>query len=164
MKGLLLVDGYNVIHQSKRYSGQGFDLEGSRSKLLEDLASYGAISNLEVMVVFDGAEVWSKSDADEGSPGVKVIFTKKSQTADSLIEKLTHALEPSKQIIVVTADYAEQKAVFGKGALRKTPKELIAEINSMELEFSISQSLPKTRNFIEDALDEETLKKLRKLT
>lgn len=164
MKKLMIVDGYNVIHQSDRYKGLGLDLEEARLKLIEDIVSYGAMNNLEVVIIFDGSGAWADTGQTKSHFGVKVIFTKRGQTADSMIEKLAHQRPPGKEVIVVTADYEEQRAVFAGGALRKTPKELIDEISGQLIGLTL-ENQPRTRRiFIEDSLSEEIKKRLRKLT
>ncbi|MDI6800243.1 MAG: NYN domain-containing protein [Actinomycetota bacterium] len=163
MNKLMIIDGYNVIHQSDRYSGFDLDLEGSRLKLIEDMISYAAIFGPEVIIVFDGSGGWSDYTQAQFALGVKVLFTKKGQTADSAVEKIAHQAEATKEVTVVTADYEEQRAVFGKGALRKTPGELISEIAGLDVERSAAKDEPQKRLFIEDSLDEQTKDKLRKL-
>lgn len=163
MKKMMIVDGYNVIHQSDRYKSRARDLEEARLKLIEDMVSYGAMSNLEVVIIFDGSGAWADTGKVKSQLGVKVIFTKRGQTADSMIEKLAHSPLPGKEVIVVTADYEEQRAIFAKGALRKTPRELIDEISG-QLADHTPENQPRTRRiFIEDSLDEQTRDKLRKL-
>lgn len=64
---------------------------------------------------------------------MEVIFTKKNETADERIEKLAISLNNRKtQIHVATSDYTEQWAIFGQGALRKSARELLIEMSTVE--------------------------------
>jgi uncharacterized protein len=64
---------------------------------------------------------------------VEVIFTKENETADERIEKLAIALNNRRtQIHVATSDFTEQWAIFGQGALRKSARELLIEMSSVE--------------------------------
>ncbi|WP_249662207.1 NYN domain-containing protein, partial [Lysinibacillus fusiformis] len=57
--------------------------------------------------------------------GVEVIYTRKNETADKRIEKMTRELKARNgQIHVATSDMAEQSVIFGNGVLRKSAREL----------------------------------------
>lgn len=77
-----------------------------------------------------------------------MIFTKENETADERIEKLAQALNNiATQIHVATSDYTEQWAIFGQGALRKSARELLREVEAIErrIERRVRKSLPKSR-------------------
>ncbi len=62
-----------------------------------------------------------------------MIFTRENETADERIEKLAQALNNiATQIHVATSDYTEQWAIFGQGALRKSARELLREVDTIE--------------------------------
>jgi uncharacterized protein len=64
---------------------------------------------------------------------VEVIFTRNNETADERIEKLAIDLSNIKtQIHVATSDFTEQWVIFGQGALRKSARELLNEMNLIE--------------------------------
>jgi predicted RNA-binding protein with PIN domain len=64
---------------------------------------------------------------------VEVIFTRENETADERIEKLAINLSSRvTQVHVATSDFTEQWAIFGQGALRKSARELLTEINVIE--------------------------------
>lgn len=161
MKELIIVDGYNVINALSRYRESAkLSLEAARVRLIEDMVNFKAISNCEVIVVFDSSMVkWDLSE--EELFGIKVIFSGKGKTADSVIEEIVSKYEGEEKLIVVTSDYVQQRFVFGKGVMRRTPKEL--EVELVREQTSLEKTHENTRVYLEEWIPKEVKEKLRKL-
>ncbi|KHF28938.1 YacP-like NYN domain protein [Anoxybacillus sp. BCO1] len=68
---------------------------------------------------------------------MEVIFTKENETADEHIEKLAKSLQKVRtKVYVATSDYTEQWAIFGQGALRKSARELLIEVDAVQRNIS----------------------------
>lgn len=134
MQTILLVDGYNMIGAWKELRPlRETDFEEARNRLLEFMAEYKAAMGCRVIVVFD-AHLVPGIQQTYVQNAVEIIYTRKNETADERIEKLTNELKGRKiQIYVATSDMTEQNVIFGNGALRKSAREL-------EIEMSIIQS------------------------
>ncbi|MEH7124670.1 NYN domain-containing protein [Bacillus sp. JJ1532] len=130
---ILLVDGYNVIGAWPELRElKKKDLAAARDRLIEKMAEYQGYSGYRVIVVFDAHYVKGTEKKYKDSK-VEVIFTRTNETADERIEKLAISLNNIKtQVHVATSDYTEQWAIFGQGALRKSSRELLNEMNSIE--------------------------------
>jgi predicted RNA-binding protein with PIN domain len=130
---ILLVDGYNIIGTwPELKSLKEHDLPAARDRLVERMAEYQAYWGYRVIVVFD-AQYVQGTEKKFKDHKVEVIFTKKNETADERIEKLAISLNNRKtQIHVATSDYTEQWAIFGQGALRKSARELLIEMSTVE--------------------------------
>lgn len=130
---ILLVDGYNIIGTwPELKSLKDYDLPAARDRLVERMAEYQAYWGYRVIVVFD-AQYVQGTEKKFKDHKVEVIFTKKNETADERIEKLAISLNNRKtQIHVATSDYTEQWAIFGQGALRKSARELLIEMSTVE--------------------------------
>ncbi|MDP3014353.1 MAG: NYN domain-containing protein [Candidatus Subteraquimicrobiales bacterium] len=160
MNELLIIDGYNVISALSRYKGlKKLSLEAARAKLIEDLVNFKAATDYEVIVVFDSPK--QSSIRKENFHGVKVIFSGKGKTADSIIERIIAENEERERIVLVTLDYTEQRLAFGKGVIRKTPKELKADL--FEQQEYVKENRKHPKSFLEDRLSEEIKKKLSRL-
>jgi len=106
----LFVDGYNV---TKRGFGD-VSLEQQRSRLVSGLGGIAAQSGAEVTVVFDGAE---KIVGLPGVPrGVRVLFSRKGETADDLIRQLVRAEPPGRPVVVISSDREVADGVRRHGA------------------------------------------------
>src|SRR4051794_4371397 len=130
---ILLVDGYNIIGSWPELRElKNKDLAAARDKLVEKMAEYQGYSGFKVIVVFDAYGVQGLEKKYKNYQ-LDVIFTKENETADECIEKLAIALSNRKtQIHVATSDFTEQWAIFGQGALRKSARELLYEMNIIE--------------------------------
>ncbi|NLY78803.1 MAG: hypothetical protein GX072_02515 [Lysinibacillus sp.] len=140
MNNILIVDGYNMIGAWKELRPlKDTNLEEARNRLLELLAEYKAAMGWRVIVVFDAYHV-SGVERMYIQNAVEVIFTRKNETADERIEKLSNELKGRKtQIYVATSDMTEQNVIFGNGALRKSAREL--EIEMQIIQSNISKSV-----------------------
>jgi predicted RNA-binding protein with PIN domain len=109
-KAHLVVDGYNV---TKR----GFadiSLEQQRSRLVKGLGGLAAQTHAEVTVVFDGAErVLGLPPAPRG---VRVLFSRKGETADELIRRLVRAEPAGRPVVVISSDREVADGVRRHGA------------------------------------------------
>src|SRR5699024_9996509 len=92
---------------------------------------------------------------------LEIIYTNEKETADDFIEGLVASVKHVKnQVYVATSDYAEQRTIIGRGALRISARELLINIEGVEdnIEHSIKQ-LPKYNDMLKSRLDNDTLKK-----
>ena len=145
MQNILLVDGYNMIGAWKELRLlRDENFEDARDRLVELMAEYKAVKGWRVIVVFDAhlvpgtEQLYIKHD-------VEVIFTRKNETADERIEKLSTDLKGRKiQIHVATSDMTEQNVVFGHGALRKSARVL--EIEMEIIQSYISRKVKETQS------------------
>ena len=130
---ILIVDGYNIIGAWPELRElKKKDLSAARDRLIEKMAEYQGYSGYRVIVVFDAYGV-KGIEKRVKNHNVEVIFTRKNETADERIEKLAISLSNRRtQIHVATSDYTEQWAIFGQGALRKSARELLNEMNNVE--------------------------------
>ncbi len=109
-KAHLVVDGYNV---TKR----GFadmSLEQQRKRLITGLGGIAAQTGDEVTVVFDGAE--RVHGLPPAPRGVRVLFSRKGDTADELIRQLVRAEPAGRPVVVISSDREVADGVRRHGA------------------------------------------------
>ncbi|WP_044895178.1 NYN domain-containing protein [Bacillus alveayuensis] len=130
---ILIVDGYNIIGAWPELRElKEHDLASARDLLIAKMAEYQAFTGYKVIIVFD-AHLVQGIEKKYKDHQVEVIFTRENETADERIEKLAKSLNNIRtQIYVATSDYTEQWAIFGQGALRKSARELLIEMQSIE--------------------------------
>ena len=110
------------------------ELSIARDMLIEALADYQAYTGYKVVVVFDAHYV-SGPRSKQKAYQIEIIYTKKNETADECIEKIvTKYMNVMNQVYVATSDHLEQRIIFGKGALRKSARELIIELKEIKKE------------------------------
>ena len=106
----LVVDGYNV---TKRGFAE-MSLEQQRKRLITGLGGIAAQTGDEVTVVFDGAE--RVHGLPPAPRGVRVLFSRKGDTADELIRQLVRAEPPGRAIVVISSDREVADGVRRHGA------------------------------------------------
>jgi predicted RNA-binding protein with PIN domain len=119
----LIVDGYNV---TKKGFGE-ISLEQQRSRLVNGLGGLAAQTRAEVTAVFDGAE---RVVGLPPSPrGVRVLFSKKGETADELIRRLVRAEPAGRPIVVISSDKEVIDGVRRHGAYPLSADALLRRLS-----------------------------------
>ncbi len=129
----LLIDGYNVIYswsELKAVSSDSFD--AARQLLADKICNYNAMEDINIILVFDAYKVKGKHREIEDYNGIKIVYTKEAETADSYIEKTSKELSKDYRVKVATSDNLEQVIIFGHGAVRITADELKKDIEYAE--------------------------------
>ncbi|HEV7896881.1 MAG TPA: NYN domain-containing protein [Planosporangium sp.] len=109
-KAHLVVDGYNV---TKRGFAE-ISLEQQRGRLVNGLGGLAAQTRAEVTVVFDGAE--RVVGLPPAPRGVRVLFSRKGETADDLIRRLVRAEPAGRPVVVISSDREVADGVRRHGA------------------------------------------------
>ena len=139
----LLVDGYNIIFawdELQRLAAQ--DIAAARGALIDILANYQGFRKCRVIVVFDAYKVKGNPGSVQTVHGVKVVYTKEAETADTYIERATYELRRERRVRVATSDGPEQVIILGHGALRISARAFHAEVEAAEGQISaVLQSL-----------------------
>ena len=138
----LLVDGYNLIYAWPELKEVlDVNLDGARGKLLDILSNYKAMTDYEVIAVFDAYRVKNSEARVADYLNIHQVFTKEAQTADAYIERFTHEHGMKYDITVVTSDGLEQIIIRGAGAKLISSREFIGEIerrsNELKEQFGI---------------------------
>jgi predicted RNA-binding protein with PIN domain len=159
----LIVDGYNVLRSTPRYSTLvERDLDAARVALIADVAAF-AKGESSATIVFDGASNPDSRGRPHEIAGVEVVFSAYGVDADSVIEDLTGAhRRAGDDVVVVTSDAQTQWVVMGQGASRMSSLELVATLDEMEDEISEHTPHGSRRSTVEDRLDDETRRRLRR--
>lgn len=145
-KQLLIVDGYNIIGAwpDLRALKDQERMDEARDLLISKMAEYQSYTGMKVIIVFDAYNVPGIGRQVEDYL-VEIYFTKKKETADEKIEQLVSEYQQrNRQIYVATSDYTSQRVIFGQGALRKSARELLLDMENVGKE--IHQQVVKTKD------------------
>lgn len=102
----ILIDGYNLIRQSERFSEQERrgGLEAGRTALIRALSTYRAATGDRVTVVFDGDEGVGVVTGARRQEGIAVIFSRPPESADDVIVTQVRRRHGKKAVLVVSSD------------------------------------------------------------
>ena len=99
----ILIDGYNLLGAlGKKKSEQPTDGAGTREALLQRLSLYSQSKGHPVTVVFDAWREQTGLEHHEHRTGVQVVFTKRGERADQVIQRL--ARQYGRTCAVVSSD------------------------------------------------------------
>ena len=171
---ILVVDGYNVIYKSPRYASlidegasKGISLDPyirARELLIGDVAAY-AQGKYDPYIVFDAAKNLSPDRPNYRIAGVRVIFSRKGESADTVIERLvTQARHHEVRCLLVTSDNTIRSTVGTGGVSKLGADTFISNVKAQDKETSeeaVERSYAKMT--LADTLNPETRAALNKL-
>lgn len=168
---LLIVDGYNVLRSGSRYARIELPdytddtFNQARDRLINDVVDLAGRERAAI-IVFDAADnAYAATESDTAVGGVRVMFTRRGQSADRLIEKLAYdAKERGVETLVVSSDAGIQDAVFGGGVDRMSAEGFCQEMELHAREVR-EEEAPKIarKNTIEERVSPAVAERLRKL-
>jgi predicted RNA-binding protein with PIN domain len=115
----LLIDGYNLLHVTDIFAGQGAgtELHRSRLALLNFLgASLSKRDRAQTTIVFDAAGAPPGLPSQSMHEGMQVYFARRHADADEMIENLLDGWQAPKSLTVVSSDHRIQRAARRSGA------------------------------------------------
>jgi len=125
----LLVDGHSVIFawpELRRLHGRRTSL--ARDALIKKLRDYQDWTGIRVVLVFDGK---GSNVSHEAEPHeIQVMYSRKGQTADAIVERLVSKYAEHFDVTVATSDSLERQTVISFGATSISPgmlREMVDE-------------------------------------
>ena len=114
----ILIDGYSLLHNwpelaPKRPRHSAF----ARDELIQRLKLYRDAVGTPITIFFDGCSAPAGTPKPLSTPELEVIYSRAGQTADDLIERTAHRLQPYGEVLAVTDDQAERDTVIAFGGM-----------------------------------------------
>lgn len=160
-RNITIIDGYNVINAWPHLSDiSKTSLETARENLIDELAEYKSLSGEELVLVFDAYNLDRSKETISEKYGIKIVYTKRYQTADTYIEKEILKIGRKHNLKVVTDDGQIQVLASNKGATRMTSTELKAEIFNNKRKINRRKKQDFNRNFDSFPLSKEMMEKI----
>ncbi len=139
----ILVDGYSLLHSWPELApGYARYSAFARDELVRVLRRYQDASGTPITVFFDGSGE-KKGTPSAASGDVEILYSSAGQTADQMIERATHRLQPYGQVLAVTDDHAEQETVLSLGGFAYSCRHFIQAVQNTLAELADDI---KTRN------------------
>ena len=119
----LIIDGYNLLGFLGKLAGR---METARDSLLQSLGAYRHRKGHAITVVFDGWQQGQPSEGREHRGGIEVIYSKRGERADQVIQRLAREYGPG--CAVVSSDHEIINAVRAHGAFVMRAQEFAAKL------------------------------------
>lgn len=137
----IIVDGYNLIAQDHNLGG---NLEHHRNWLVQRLSRYQEIKGHRVVLVFDGWKSGWPKEVSQNHRGVRVVFSRQGEKADSVITRL--ARERGSGCVVVTSDREIQRTIEKHGAVAIESAEFQAIVRRLDIAASFEPQEDESRS------------------
>lgn len=147
-ENITYIDGYNVINKWPRLKKASREnLQSARDDLIEDMAEYSFLTGEKLVIVFDAYNLDRLKETTIEKYGMKIVFTKRFQTADTFIESELARIGRRHNVKVVTDDGAVQNMALSKGASRITALELMTDLDSLRIKIKKRQKKSFSENY-----------------
>jgi predicted RNA-binding protein with PIN domain len=124
----ILVDGYSLLHNWPALApGKARHSEDARNELIHVLTLYQDACGIPITIVFDGAGPRASSEFPS-KPELEILYSRAGQTADQIIERVTHRMQPFGEVLAVTDDYAERDTVAYHGGMASSCSNFIETV------------------------------------
>ena len=99
----IVIDGYNLIRQSSKFSIiEQQDIQTGRDALVDALVEYKKVKHYAITIVFDGAGAPLDMPRKDRIKGINLRFSGMGETADMVIKRI--AAREKQKLLVVTSD------------------------------------------------------------
>jgi hypothetical protein len=127
----IVIDGYNLIHQSRQFcEPDRQDLQSGREALVAALAAYKKVKRHRITVIFDGTAAPAGMPRRDKQKGIVIRYSSHGELADTVIKRM--AEKEREKLMVVTSDqeivqYAEAMGCATIGALAFEDRLMMAQ-------------------------------------
>ncbi len=126
----ILVDGYSLLYNWPQLApGQAPHSAAARDALIWRLTQYQDATGIPVTVFFDGSGAPSGRPTAASSAMVEVLYSRKGETADPMIERAVHRFGSYGEVLAVTEDHAERDTVIGLGGSAASCGSFIQDVD-----------------------------------
>lgn len=127
----ILVDGYSLLHNWPELApGKPRFSAAARDELVRRLTLYRDAIGTPITIVFDGANADIRLSTVESTPEMEILYSRAGQTADDIIERVTHRMSAYGEVLAVTDDFAERDTVIAMGGMASSCLNFIQTVEN----------------------------------
>jgi uncharacterized protein len=132
----ILIDGYSLLHNWPELArGKPRHSAAAREELVRVLTRYQDAEGTPITIFFDGTGAAPGLPDGESSRNLEVLFSRDGKTADDMIERVAHRLQPYGEVLAVTDDNAERDTVIALGGHASSCLSFIDSVQNVLSEF-----------------------------
>ncbi|HAV62254.1 MAG TPA: hypothetical protein DCY13_07790 [Verrucomicrobiales bacterium] len=126
----ILVDGYSLLHNWPELApGRPRHSQAAREGLVAVLSRYRDASGTPISLIFDGSGAPATAEKPHSTAEFEILYSGPGQTADDVIERVTHRMVRYGEVLVVTDDRAERDTVLSLGGSAASCEQFIVQVN-----------------------------------
>jgi uncharacterized protein len=124
----ILIDGYSLLHSWPELApGKPRHTAAARDELIHRMRLYQDAIGTPITIVFDGSSAGGTSEI-VSTPELEILYSQTGQTADDIIERVTHRLRSYGEVLAVTNDQAERETVMSMGGMASSCENFILTV------------------------------------
>ena len=127
----ILVDGYSLLHSWPELApGKPRHSAAARDELISLLTQYRDAIGTPITIVFDGGGAPMGTPATHSTSEMEILYSRAGQTADDIIERVTHRMSSIGEVLAVTDDFAERDTVIALGGMASSCLNFIQTVEN----------------------------------
>ncbi len=127
----ILVDGFSLLHSwPELAAGKPRHSAAAREELIHQLTLYRDAIGTPITIVFDGGGAPTGTPATRSTPEMEILYSRSGQTADDIIERVTHRMSSFGEVLAVTDDHAERDTVISMGGMASSCLNFIQTVEN----------------------------------
>jgi predicted RNA-binding protein with PIN domain len=114
----IIIDGYNLIRQSKSYRHlDNQSIQWGRDALIDTLSAYKRLKSHNITVIFDGNQAPYLTPTRDRIKGIRIQFSRNGESADSVIKRLARAKKEKALVVSSDRDVAQSCEAYGAATI-----------------------------------------------
>ena len=114
----IIIDGYNLIRQSKSLRHlENQSIQLGREALIDALRAYKRLKSHNITVVFDGIQAPYPAPAKERIKGIRVQFSRNGESADVVIKRLARTEKEKALVVSSDRDLMQSCEAYGAATI-----------------------------------------------
>jgi predicted RNA-binding protein with PIN domain len=121
----IIIDGYNLIRQSKslrHLDNQSIQL--GRDALIDTLSAYKRLKSHNITVVFDGIQAPYPAPAKDRIKGIRIQFSRNGESADRVIKRLARTDKEKALVVSSERDVVQSCEAYGAATISSESFEI----------------------------------------
>lgn len=114
----IIIDGYNLIRQSKSLRPlDNQSIELGRDALIDILAAYKRLKSHNITVIFDGIQSPYPAPIRDRIKGIRIQFSRNGESADQVIKQLARTEKEKALVVSSDRDIVESCEAYGAATI-----------------------------------------------
>jgi predicted RNA-binding protein with PIN domain len=114
----IIIDGYNLIRQSKSFRHlDNQSIQWGRDALIDTLSAYKRLKSHNITVIFDGIQAPYLAPTGDRIKGIRIQFSRNGESADRVIKRLARTEKEKALVVSSDRDVVQSCEAYGAATI-----------------------------------------------